>query len=203
MAAGRMAADSVPRNGDAGTDESVLLSVIRKNTKGVTNDEIGTTLPTWPVERIAAAVNTLLKNKSVIVCTIGRSEGATLVYKEANAEETNKMKGLSENDLLVLQLISESNNLGIWSKDLRVRSNLQQNTMAKALKNLENRELIKAVKSVNTRNKKVYMLKDLEPSKEITGGAWYTEQEFDAEFITVLYETVRGAMVRSHGCLLP
>ena len=202
MAAGRMAADSVPRNGDAGTDESVLLSVIRKNTKGVTNDEIGTTLPTWPVERIAA-VNTLLKNKSVIVCTIGRSEGATLVYKEANAEETNKMKGLSENDLLVLQLISESNNLGIWSKDLRVRSNLQQNTMAKALKNLENRELIKAVKSVNTRNKKVYMLKDLEPSKEITGGAWYTEQEFDAEFITVLYETVRGAMVRSHGCLLP
>ena len=148
-------------------------------------------------------MNTLLKNKSVIVCTIGRSEGATLVYKEANAEETNKMKGLSENDLLVLQLISESNNLGIWSKDLRVRSNLQQNTMAKALKNLENRELIKAVKSVNTRNKKVYMLKDLEPSKEITGGAWYTEQEFDAEFITVLYETVRGAMVRSHGCLLP
>jgi hypothetical protein len=32
----------------------------------------------------------------------------------------------------------------------------------------------------------VYMLYELEPSKELTGGAWYTEQEFDAEFIEVL-----------------
>ena len=182
-------AGGAPNGVIPGTDEAALFAVIRQNAKGVTNDEIAAMLPSWPVERVAAAVNLLLKSKSVVVCTLGRSEAATLVYKEANVEETNRMKGLTENDLLVLQLISESDNLGIWSKDLRVRSNLQQNTMAKALKNLENRELIKAVKSVNTRNKKVYMLKHLEPSKEITGGAWYTEQEFDAEFITVLYET--------------
>lgn len=30
------------------------------------------------------------------------------------------------------------------------------------------------------------MLYELEPSKEVTGGAWYTESEFDKEFIKTL-----------------
>lgn len=34
----------------------------------------------------------------------------------------------------------------------------------------------------------VYMLSELEPSRELTGGAWYTESQFDAEFIDVLRE---------------
>ena len=48
--------------------------------------------------------------------------------------------------------------------------------------------LIKAVKHVAQQNRKVYMLYELEPSREITGGAWYTEHEYDAEFISVLRE---------------
>ncbi len=35
-------------------------------------------------------------------------------------------------------------------------------------------------------NRKVYMLFELEPSREITGGAWYTGHEYDSEFIEVL-----------------
>ena len=42
----------------------------------------------------------------------------------------------------------------------------------KCLKSLEQRKLIKAVKSVASSNRKVYMLFELEPSREITGGAW-------------------------------
>lgn len=42
----------------------------------------------------------------------------------------------------------------------------------KCLKALEQRKLIKAVKSVASSNRKVYMLFELEPSREITGGAW-------------------------------
>ena len=51
---------------------------------------------------------------------------------------------------------------------------------------LESRKLIKSVKSVASSNRKVYMLSELEPSREITGGAWYTEHEYDKEFIDVL-----------------
>lgn len=66
--------------------------------------------------------------------------------------------------------------------------------------------LIKAVKSVKvkayliigmissrglpsenqTPTRKVYMLYELEPSVELTGGAWYTDQELDVEFIDQL-----------------
>jgi DNA-directed RNA polymerase III subunit RPC6 len=41
------------------------------------------------------------------------------------------------------------------------------------LKALEQRKLVKAVKSVANGNRKVYMLFELEPSREITGGAWH------------------------------
>ena len=34
--------------------------------------------------------------------------------------------------------------------------------------------------------KKVYMLYNLEPDRSVTGGAWYSEQEFESEFVEVL-----------------
>lgn len=34
--------------------------------------------------------------------------------------------------------------------------------------------------------KKVYMLFNLEPDRSITGGAWYCDQDFEAEFVDVL-----------------
>lgn len=37
--------------------------------------------------------------------------------------------------------------------------------------------------------KKVYMLFDLEPDRSVTGGAWYSDQDFDAEFVNVLNQT--------------
>ncbi len=77
-------------------------------------------------------------------------------------------------------------NQGIWTKDLKMKSNLQQIQVTKILKTLESRQLIKAVKTVANKNRKVYMLYELEPSAELTGGAWYTENEFDSEFIEVL-----------------
>jgi hypothetical protein len=39
------------------------------------------------------------------------------------------------------------------------------------------------VKDVTRPTRKVYMLYDLEPSAEITGGPWYSDNEFDTAFI--------------------
>ncbi len=44
--------------------------------------------------------------------------------------------------------------------------------MTRILKTLEGRGLVKNVKSVQHANRKVYMLAELEPASEITGGAW-------------------------------
>ena len=61
---------------------------------------------------------------------------------------------------------------GIWTKDLRKRTGLSQPIVARAIKTLESRQLIKAVKSVNYANRKYYMLFHMEPSQQVTGGAW-------------------------------
>jgi DNA-binding MarR family transcriptional regulator len=61
---------------------------------------------------------------------------------------------------------------GVWTKDMKIRTNLAQPQITKILKTLEGRNLIKSVKSVNNPSRKLYMLFELEPSREITGGAW-------------------------------
>ena len=62
--------------------------------------------------------------------------------------------------------------IGLWTKDMKHKTNLQQTQVTKILKQLESRNLVKAIKPVNQPSKKFYMLFDLEPAREITGGAW-------------------------------
>ena len=51
---------------------------------------------------------------------------------------------------------------------------------------METKKLIKSVKSVTASKKKVYMLYDVEPDRSVTGGSWYSGNEFESEFIEVL-----------------
>lgn len=62
--------------------------------------------------------------------------------------------------------------------------------MNKTLKILEQRSLIKSVRSVVSKSKKLYMCFDLTPAKEITGGPWYSDQEFDREFVELLSDMI-------------
>ena len=76
--------------------------------------------------------------------------------------------------------------MGIWTEDMKRETNLQQPQVNKALKNLEAPGLIKGVKYVVDQEKKMYMLVELTPSKEINGGAWYTGLKFDTKFINIV-----------------
>ena len=61
---------------------------------------------------------------------------------------------------------------GIWSRDIKRKTNLAQTAVTKILKTLESRNLVKPVKSVNDGKRKIYVLYDLEPAADITGGLW-------------------------------
>ena len=63
--------------------------------------------------------------------------------------------------------------LGIWTRDLKSRTNLQQAQITKVLKQLETRRLVKSIRPVSEPSKKFYISFDIEPSTEITGGAWW------------------------------
>ena len=82
------------------------------------------------------------------------------------------MSGLRQDSYKHMSMTVALWRAGIWIKDLRKRTGLNQTSVARYVKNLESRQLIKAVKSVNYANRKYYMLFELEPSQQVTGGAW-------------------------------
>jgi DNA-directed RNA polymerase III subunit RPC6 len=164
--------------------EAAILEQCKLHPDGIPDNYLAAKISHIPVTDRAVAINRLLSQRKLQIF----KDGETLVYKEVKQDEAVKFKGLSSEDLLVYQIIQQSGNTGIWTKELKQKSNLPQTQISKIFKSLEARKLIKAVKHVAQQNRKVYMLYELEPSREITGGAWYTEHEYDAEFIHVLRE---------------
>ena len=147
---------------------------------------------TAPKGALMAALNSLLAIKRV---AISKTAAGGLVFRlqsDQSAKRARTLDGLTAEDRLLYQEIERAGNAGIKSKDLRVRSNLQQQQVAKVLRTLESRGLIRSVKSVAAKNQKLYMLAGLEPSVAVTGGAWYTDdQEFDHALIQVLQQAPR------------
>ncbi|KAG8458254.1 hypothetical protein KFE25_001546 [Diacronema lutheri] len=129
---------------------------------------------------VVEALNRMLKDGHALVGRLGNGD---LVYRRQSTQEATRVQGLSSEERLVLQLIEATGNVGMWTRDIRLRSNLQQTQVPKILKTLELRKLIKAVKSVASKNKKMYMLYDLEPPHE---PFYNDEQELDVYFISVL-----------------
>lgn len=122
-----------------------------------------------------------------------------LYYTLVADEIAQKYVGLDVSAKLVLQCIEKAGNNGIWTKDIRMQTNIQQQGLNKIFKQLEQRSLIKPVKSVTAKAKKLYMLYELTPSKELTGGVWYSGLEFDHEFISELRNFVMICIKKLNG----
>jgi DNA-directed RNA polymerase III subunit RPC6 len=129
-----------------------------------------------------------------------------LFYNLVSDEVASKFAGLDASARMVYQVIERAGNMGIWTKDIKKETNIQNQAMNKILKALESRRLIKQVKSVTAKNKKLYMMYSLTPSTELTGGVWYSDLEFDHEFISELRTFLMHCVRRlngGHGCTLP
>lgn len=159
-----------------------ILDLFTTFTDGLTDKIMEENLKDVDLNVRAQAINALLQKRQLQVF----KQGDFIVYKQQTKEESVRFKGLSSEDMLIYQAIKNAGNMGIWTKDMKRETNLQQPQVNKALKNLEARGLIKGVKCVSNQAKKVYMLAELTPSKEITGGAWYTGQNFDTEFTNIV-----------------
>lgn len=141
-------------------------------------------LSSFPIQSRADALNRLLGKQKL---QLFQTSSGSIVYKEpSNVEDAAKVRGLNPEELLVWQVIKSSGQLGMWTRDMRIKTNLSQPQLTKILKLLETRKLIKTVTNVQNPSRKTYMVYELEPSRDLTGGAWYTEHQFDSEFIEVL-----------------
>ncbi|CAD7701120.1 unnamed protein product [Ostreobium quekettii] len=169
----------------AQTPEQLVLGVARKNPEGASDAILERELADLlTVEQRANAINSLLQTGRLQLF----SSGTGLVYKEVDLNVAIKFRGLGTEELLVYQVVEQSRNSGIWTKEMKSKTGLAQPQLTKILKNLETRQLVKTFRPVENKTRKMYILYSLEPAEHLTGGAWYTDMEKDTEFIEVLQE---------------
>ncbi|GFX47896.1 DNA-directed RNA polymerase III subunit RPC6 [Trichonephila clavipes] len=162
--------------------ENCVLDLIIKNPNGVTNKMLQTANPSTGVAQLVEVINKLTASDKIQIF----HKGKQLVYMLKNPDSAKHCKGADIEEKLIYQHIEKAGNKGIWVRDLRFASNIPQTQVNKILKTLESKKLIKSVTSVAASKKKVYMLYNIEPDRSVTGGTWYSDQEFESEFVDVL-----------------
>ncbi|EFA76787.1 RNA polymerase III subunit [Heterostelium album PN500] len=176
--------------------EDKFLELCSKHPTGLSQARLESDLG-YPINEALLVINKLVKEGRIKF--IQNSDGSTSYKEVTNLEEQSKIRGLTADDMLVYQLIEQSNDKGTWTKEIRTQTNLQQTQVTKILKVLETRNLIKAVKTINmdiniindrkaiAGRKKVYMAYNVEPSREVTGGSLYGgSQSLDEELISAM-----------------
>ncbi|OAG31223.1 DNA-directed RNA polymerase III subunit RPC6 [Nematocida displodere] len=159
-----------------------ILSFISSKETGVSTEEIQKEFASTSLQEIAQELNTLSKDG---LLDIFRTK--TGIFYRRN-RETHKFT--SSEEKIVYLLIKESTSEGIWIKDLKTKSGLHQNLITKVIKALEQRMIIKSVKSV-MHNRKVYMLYEEVPSENLGDGPWFTpEADLDTGFVEAIKSVV-------------
>lgn len=159
-----------------------IMELAKSKPNGFSNDDIKGIFGYISAE-ILQSVNKLIQLEMLHIL----KKGDQLIYRYKDPAKKSSVSADMDNDeKIIYNIVEAGGNTGIWVKDIRTKSNLLMTPLTKILKTLENRKLIKAVKSVNASKKKVYMLYNLEPARSITGGAWYQDSDFETEFVDVL-----------------
>lgn len=116
--------------------------------------------------------------------------GGVLKFQAISQTEASKITSMSVEEAMIYSYIEASGRGGIWTKTLKAKTNLHQHIVVRCLKSLENQRYIKSIKSVKHPTRKIYMLYNLQPSIEVTGGPWFTDSELDTEFIESLLSVI-------------
>ncbi|KAI0057324.1 hypothetical protein BV25DRAFT_1995044 [Artomyces pyxidatus] len=161
--------------------ETKLHQAVLHSSKPLLQKDIDALAPDPPTR--TAAVNFLLGSGMI---KLMKDSAGQLSYRAVLKEEMDIKKGMSGEENMVLSHIQAVGNQGIWTKHLKAKTELHQTVIDRCLKSLTQKQLIKSVKGVKYPTRKIYMMAHLEPSVELTGGPWYTDNELDTEFIKLL-----------------
>ncbi|KAI5816618.1 RNA polymerase Rpc34 [Pyronema omphalodes] len=134
------------------------------------------------IEVTSKVLNELLRDRRIQAMT----QGTQNVFRVVSKEMIEKVKNMNADEEMLYSYIQDAAREGIWTKTLKAKSNMHNTTMSKCLKTLENKRYIKAIQSVKYPTRKIYMLYELTPSIEVSGGPWFTDRELDHEFINEL-----------------
>uniref|UniRef100_A0AC35TRT5 DNA-directed RNA polymerase III subunit RPC6 n=1 Tax=Rhabditophanes sp. KR3021 TaxID=114890 RepID=A0AC35TRT5_9BILA len=162
--------------------ETALRSVLEKFKDGVSNDDLILLTPLMDNTSRTSAINSMLSSGKIEMLSTPGSKSFTIRWCCST-----KLVGATQEEQLVYSLIEEAGSRGIWMKDIRDKSGLAQTQMRRVLKLLEQRKVVKSMKSVGT-TKKCYMLAELEADSSLTGGTFFSDQQLDTQFVQTLVQ---------------
>ncbi|KAJ9105403.1 hypothetical protein QFC21_001773 [Naganishia friedmannii] len=141
--------------------------------------ELRSALQGTPKEEIANGINGLSRKGLILI----KKSGTRLLYQAVSKEEAKRTGTFEHDEGLVYGYIKDAGNMGAWARTLKTATNLPQTSFLKAIKGLEQKMAIKLVKSVKFPTRRIYMLANMTPSVELTGGPWYSDGGLDQQFI--------------------
>ncbi|BBH03115.1 DNA-binding protein [Prunus dulcis] len=104
--------------------------------------------------------------------------------KRKQPDSSSPSESLTEHEKIVYSVIRSKQDMGIWTRDMKKEANLPDNLVGKSIKSLQAKNLIKEVVNVQSKGRKHYMAAEFEPSKELTGGDWYSNGTLDKYYIS-------------------
>ena len=159
-------------------DVKEIFDFIETRPNGVTEDDLLVKFSKYNVDTVKFLLQELIESQKLEL----KQKNGKVIYVVKFIDQSNY-----EN--LILSLLEKSGPKGLWIKDILIKANIPYNFLVKILKKLEQEQLIKSVKGINT-NKKTYILYDIEPDKEVTGGIWFTNNDVDLSFVNNLMEII-------------
>ncbi|XP_053213467.1 DNA-directed RNA polymerase III subunit RPC6-like [Panonychus citri] len=169
--------------------KSQFLNLLGDNEKGITDKTLGTLMESIDIAVRAQVINDCLAAGKIELL----KQGKQLIYK-LKVDSRQAFDNDEEN--VVYTIIEEAGNRGIWMREIRTKSKLPITQLSKVLKTMENKKMIKSVKSISAYKKKVYMLYNLEPCTSVTGGTWYSNNDFESEFVEILNQQCYKYLVK-------
>ncbi|THU63440.1 hypothetical protein C4D60_Mb01t15770 [Musa balbisiana] len=106
--------------------------------------------------------------------------------KRRQPDSQTQPPALPESERILYELIKSRKSMGIWTADMKREADIQNIIVTKALESLQSKNLIKDVVNVHNKSRKIFMTAEFEPSKEVSGGSWYSDGSLDTEFINIL-----------------
>ena len=98
---------------------------------GISNNALKVKFGEGKYMKLVPVINELMKDARL---TISRGTGEELVYSLVSDELASKLMGLDMQARLVYQTIEKAGDVGIWTKEIRNKTNIQQQALTKIFK---------------------------------------------------------------------
>lgn len=119
-----------------------------------------------------------------------RNENNNIYARMRKEEIIKKLSKLSIVDYTIFTKVEASQNNGIWTADIRKQSKLLIHQVQKGVKLLCEQKLIKQVNNIHVKNRKMYILYELEASDKVIGGSFYTDGEFNKKIFNFMKDQI-------------